>query len=94
MIALGMREHLQVCGNKERSIVPPSYNRPGENTAGGNCKNHCLSNDIKIFLIFREIKGGLKKKGTKANNAKHQNPRTEINGKKLIEVQPSPSPEN
>ena len=45
-------------------------------------------------FVFSEVKTGQKQKGTKSNNAKPQNPRTEMNGKKLIEVQPSPSPEN
>ena len=46
-------------------------------------------------FVFSEMKSGKNKhKGTKSNNAKPHNPRTEMNGKKLIEVQPSPSPEN
>ena len=42
--------------------------------------------------MFREVAD--KGKGKPVNGVMTQNPRNEMNGKKVIEVQPSPSPEN
>ena len=64
-------------------------------------ESHCAANiilatwgwNVHIYdSIFREVSD--KGKGKPVNNVKTQNPRNEMNGKKVIEVQPSPSPEN
>ena len=87
-----MKEPLPLYGNKEKSTAPLSFSRPGETTPGES--PHSLISCFMDNLVFSEMKAGNKHKGTKSNNAKPYNPRTEMNGKKLIEVQPSPSPEN
>ena len=87
-----MKEPLQVCGNREKIIVLPSYNMHG-GTISSNILSKIFLRNIKIFLV-REA---AEKKGRVGNGkppVADTNHRVDTKNKKLIEVQPSPSPEN
>ena len=89
-----MRGPPQVCGNRGKSTAPASYSRLGGITTSqlypGGWKEAFIN-----FFIFREE--ATKKQGVGAGKKEkpvESNPRMQMNGKNLIEVQPSPSPEN